>query len=290
MADFTPHITLINNISLQGYAKNFEKYTDKSRAIIEVAQQLALRSGHQRLTGEHVLHALLNDSDRIADKLLRASGAAPAAVHEAVQAALAKQPKVEGSGAGQLYVTPDVARFIDQAEQLATKAGDEYVTVERLLQAMAMTPNSEAAAILKNAGVTPQKLNGAIGEMRKGRLATSPNAEDQFEALKKYTKDFTQLAKDGKLDPVIGRDEEIRRSMQVLSRRTKNNPVLIGEPGVGKTAIAEGLAIRIISGDVPEALQGKRLLALDLGALVAGAKFRGEFEERLKGVLSEISA
>lgn len=268
---------------------NFEKYTDKSKAVIEAAQQLALRSGHQRFAGEHILQALLNDKDRIADKLLRAAGANPVHIQEAAEAALKKQAKVEGAG-GQLYLSPDVARFFDMVEQVAGKAGDEYITVERMLQALAMTADSPAAKILKDAGITPQKLESAINDMRKGRQATSPNAEDQFEALKKYTKDFTALAEAGKLDPVIGRDDEIRRSMQVLSRRTKNNPVLIGEPGVGKTAIAEGLAMRIISGDVPEALAGKRLLALDLGALVAGAKFRGEFEERLKAVLSEIAA
>ncbi len=262
-----------------------EKYTDKSKQLIEAAQSLALRRGHQRFMPEHVLAAMMDDRERIAEKLIRACGGKPDMVSERVQAALAAIPKVEGSGAGQLYITPEIARFFESAEQLAEKANDDYITVERLVQALSLS-----GKLLSDAGVTPQKLNAAINDMRKGRLATSPNAEDQFEALKKYTKDFTKLAEDGKLDPVIGRDEEIRRTMQVLSRRTKNNPVLIGEPGVGKTAIVEGLANRIIAGDVPETLKGKRLLSLDLGALVAGAKFRGEFEERLKAVLSEIAA
>jgi len=266
---------------------DFEKYTDKSQKIIETAQTLALRASHQRFAPEHILSALMDDRERIAEKLIRASGGDGGQVADAVEAALAVIPKVQGSGA-QMYVDPETARLFDMAEQLAKKAKDDYVTVERLLQALAMG-NSKSAKILAEAGATAQKLNTAINDMRKGRLATSANAEDQFEALKKYTKDFTELAEKGKLDPVIGRDEEIRRTMQVLSRRTKNNPVLIGEPGVGKTAIIEGLAQRIVSGDVPEAIKGKKLLSLDLGALVAGAKFRGEFEERLKSVLSEIA-
>jgi ATP-dependent Clp protease ATP-binding subunit ClpB len=266
---------------------NFEKYTEKSQKIVDAAQKVALRENHQRFAPEHLLAALMEDRDRIAEKLIRAAGGNADQVTDNVEAAVAAIPKVHGSGA-QMYADPETARAFDMAEQLANKAKDDYVTVERLLQALAMG-NSKSAKILAEAGVTAQKINAAINDMRKGRLATSANAEDQFEALKKYTKDFTALAEEGKLDPVIGRDEEIRRTMQVLSRRTKNNPVLIGEPGVGKTAIIEGLAQRIIAGDVPEAIKNKKLLSLDLGALVAGAKFRGEFEERLKSVLSEIA-
>jgi len=269
---------------------NFEKYTEKSKQMVQAAQTLALRSSHQRFSPEHLLAALLEDREHLAEKLIRAAGGDAGKLQKTAEDALAAIPKVEGSGAGQLYVTQEQAKIFDSAEQLAQKAGDEFVTIERLLQALALASGTVPAKLLGEAGVIPQKLNAAINDMRKGRAATSATAEDQFEALKKYTKDFTALAEGGKLDPVIGRDEEIRRTMQVLSRRTKNNPVLIGEPGVGKTAIIEGLAQRIVAGDVPETLKGKRLLSLDLGALVAGAKFRGEFEERLKAVLNEISA
>lgn len=267
----------------------FDKFTEKSKQIIQAAQGFALRQGHQRFTPEHVFHALMDDEERLSHGLITACGANPEAVSAAVEAEIAKLPKVSGAGASGLTLTQETARFFDSAEKLAAKAGDKFVTLERLLQALALASENPSAAILKNAGVTPQKLETAIKTLRKGRVADTASAEGGYEALKRYTKDFTELAKKGKLDPVIGRDEEIRRTMQVLSRRTKNNPVLIGEPGVGKTAIIEGLAQRIVSGDVPENLRDRRLLALDLGALVAGAKFRGEFEERLKSVLSEIS-
>jgi ATP-dependent Clp protease ATP-binding subunit ClpB len=268
---------------------DLEKYTAKSQQVLQAAQAIALRHSHQRFTPEHILMALMEDAERQSDRLIRAAGGNAQMVAEDVEAAVNAIPQVEGMGAGQLYMSPETARFFDAAEKLAKKANDDFITLERLLQALAMGKD-KASDILTKAGVTAQKLNEAINDMRKGRLATSANAEEQYEALKKYTKDYTALAQSGKLDPVIGRDEEIRRTMQVLSRRTKNNPVLIGEPGVGKTAIVEGLAQRIIAGDVPETLKGKRLLSLDLGALIAGAKFRGEFEERLKGVLNEMAA
>jgi ATP-dependent Clp protease ATP-binding subunit ClpB len=269
---------------------NFDKYTERSKGFVQAAQTLAQRRGNQQITPEHLLKVLLDDKEGLASNLIRAAQGDPSAVHAAVDAALDKLPRVEGAGAGQVYAAPETARLFDEAEKVAEKAGDSFVTVERLLLALTLLNGSAAAKALAAAGVTPQKLNRAIEDVRKGRLAESASAEDSYDALKKYARDLTAVARDGKLDPVIGRDEEIRRTVQVLSRRTKNNPVLIGEPGVGKTAIVEGLALRIAHGDVPDSLKDKRLMALDLGALVAGAKFRGEFEERLKAVLAEITA
>ncbi|UOM36131.1 ATP-dependent chaperone ClpB [Acuticoccus sp. I52.16.1] len=269
---------------------NIEKLSDRTRGFIQSAQTNAIGAGHQQFTPEHILKALLDDPDGLAAGLMTAAGARPKEAHAAVERALGKLPKVDGSGAGDLRLVSGTVKVLNQAETLAQKAGDSFVTVERLLLALASEPSTESFKILKAAGLTPQALESAIADLRKGRTADSAGAEDSYDALKKYTQDLTAAARDGKLDPVIGRDEEIRRTIQVLSRRTKNNPILIGEPGVGKTAIAEGLALRIVNGDTPESLKDKKLLSLDMGALIAGAKYRGEFEERLKSVLGEIKS
>lgn len=268
---------------------NMERFTDRSRGFIQSAQGLAIRENHQRFTPEHLLKVQLDDKEGLAANLLRASGARPDEALSLVEAELAKLPKIEGSGAGQLHLDPVTAQVFAKAEEISDKAGDKFVTAERLLLAYLLTPKSKAGEILKKSGATPDGINKAINEIRKGRSANTASSEDAYDALNRFAQDLTQRARDGKLDPVIGRDEEIRRTVQVLSRRTKNNPVLIGEPGVGKTAIAEGLALRIANGDVPDSLRNRRIMALDMGALIAGAKYRGEFEERLKGVLQEVA-
>jgi ATP-dependent Clp protease ATP-binding subunit ClpB len=268
---------------------NIEKFSDRAKGFLQSAQTVAIRNNHQRVAPEHVLKALLEDEQGHASGLIKAAGGTAATALQLTDQALAKIAQVSGSGAQSLAWDNDTVRVLDSAEQVAVKAGDSVVTVERLLVALALA-TTEAGKALKGAGVTPQALNEAINSVRKGRTADSAGAEDSFDALKKYARDLTEAARAGKLDPVIGRDEEIRRTIQVLARRTKNNPVLIGEPGVGKTAIAEGLALRIANGDVPDGLKDKRLMSLDMGALIAGAKYRGEFEERLKGVLDEVRA
>ena len=268
---------------------NLEKFTDRARGFLQAAQTVALRLNHQRIAPVHVLKALLEDEQGMASGLISRAGGSAEAARRETDEALAKIPVVSGSGASAApSLDGETIRILDQAEQIATKAGDSYVTVERLLLALVLAQSSDAGKALADAGVKAEALNAAINELRGGRSADTQSAEDRYDALKKFARDLTQAARDGKLDPVIGRDEEIRRTVQILARRTKNNPVLIGDPGVGKTAIAEGLALRIANGDVPDSLKDRRLMALDMGSLIAGAKYRGEFEERLKGVLDEV--
>jgi len=268
---------------------NLEKFTDRAKGFLQAAQTVAIRLNHQRIAPEHILKALLDDSEGMAAGLIQRAGGNPAFAVQELDKALARIPAVSGGGA---QATPgldnDAVRVLDQAEQIAQKSGDSFVTVERLLVALALASTTPAGQALKAANLTPQALEAAITELRGGRKADSASAEESYEALSKYARDLTEAARDGKLDPVIGRDEEIRRTVQILARRTKNNPALIGEPGVGKTAIAEGLALRIANGDVPDSLKDRRLMALDMGSLIAGAKYRGEFEERLKAVLDEV--